>query len=105
MARKLIGFLASKECKNLVYKLYPDLEKREFAKILAFISGIRNRFGRIYVGRKDLMKIWFQGPKSQRSPQFYEILRRVSHHYLEHICPNSILLSKKIKKSLKRVHL
>lgn len=57
-----------------------------------------------YIGNKDLLRIWY-GPGDLSDQKYYYLMRVLSKHYLENECTNSILLSRRIKPSLKADHL
>lgn len=104
LVRKLFGFLTSERCKDLIHRIDPELSKIEVSKIIGFVQGIKNSLGS-YVGKRNLKKLWFKDRKTNRSSKVHEVLRRVSRYYFENECANSIILSKRIKSSLKPIHL
>jgi hypothetical protein len=57
-----------------------------------------------YIGNKDLTRIWFDEDNILDKKNHY-IMRVLSKHYLEKECTPSILLSRRIKPSLKVDHL
>lgn len=71
---------------------------------MTFVQSIKNSLG-TYVGKRNLRKLWYKDGKMGKSSKTYEIIRRLSKYYLQKECPNSIILSKRIKSSLKIVHL
>ena len=74
------------------------------SRVFTFVQSIKNSIG-TYVGKRNLRKLWYKDSKVSKSGKTYEIIRRLSRYYLEVECPNSIILSKRIKSSLKSVHL
>jgi len=60
-----------------------------------------------YIGNKDLLRIWFgeEGIRTSADERNYRLMRVLSKHYLEKECASSILLSRRIKPSLKADHL
>jgi hypothetical protein len=63
---------------------------------MTFVQSIKNTIG-TYVGKRNLRKLWYKDSKVVKSSKTYEIIRRLSRYYLEVECPNSIILSKRIK--------
>jgi hypothetical protein len=50
-------------------------------------------------------RIWFRETKSPRQKEFLRMIRILSKHFLNNGCISSILLSKRMKESLKEEHL
>ena len=71
IARKLLVFLYSDECKQVMHRLYPDLGKGDISRIRSFIKQIKNKIGNAYLGKKDLMKLWHRDNRKRRNPRFY----------------------------------
>ena len=81
LARKLLSFLLSSQCRGLISQLYPELGRPEITKVLAFVTSIKNSFNS-YVGKKNLKRLWQRGPKSSTHNRNFEVIRRLSRFYL-----------------------
>jgi hypothetical protein len=73
-------------------------------KFYEFTNSIKKSLS-FYIGNKDLMKIWYRKSKNLKQAEYYKMIRILSRYFLHNCCVSSILLSKRMKHSLKKEHL
>jgi hypothetical protein len=58
-----------------------------------------------YFNQEKLKKLWHSDPPSERDSLNYEIVRKLSYYYLEHLLVLAIMTSKKMPANVKPLHL
>jgi hypothetical protein len=106
ISRKLINYLCSSRSGNVIRQIQPAVTLAELESFYEFAKRLKNSMS-FYIGNKDLLRIWFgEGLVHVGNDDHnYRLMRILSKQYLEHECANSILLSRRIKPSLKADHL
>jgi|JI6StandDraft_1071083.scaffolds.fasta_scaffold10472_8 hypothetical protein len=101
LARKILGFMCSEDSRSILRLSFPELSESKANEYYRFIQQQKSSLS-FYIGNRDLARIWYN-PEGQ--PEFLRIARVLSKWFLENECATSIVLSRRMKASLKIEHL
>lgn len=104
IARKILGFISSEDSRRIIMSLFPQLTRSDIMKFYEFTNNIRKSLN-FYIGNKDLLRIWYRKSKNSKQAEYYRMIRVLSKYFLNNCCVSSVLLSKRMKPSLKKEHL
>ena len=101
LARKILGFISSEDSRSILLHSSPGISESDVNEYYHFIQQQKSSLN-FYIGNRDLTRIWYN-PESP--PNLIRYARILSKWFLENECVSSIVLSRRMKASLKIEHL
>lgn len=105
IGNQLLTYLyIQKKNNRVIRRLFPDITDDELLSYYEFARKLKEcMYG--YFNQEKLKKLWHSEPSSEKDRLSYEIVRKLSFYYLEHLLVLAIMTSKKMPVSVKPLHL
>lgn len=105
IGNQLLTYLyIQKKNHRVIRKLFPSITEEELCHYYEFARKLKEcMYG--YFNQKKLKKLWHSQPANEKDRFNYEIVRKLSFYYLEHLLVLAIMTSKKMPASVKPLHL
>jgi hypothetical protein len=105
IGNQLLTYLyIQKKNHRVIRRLFPHITEEQLCSYYEFARKLKEcMYG--YFNQEKLKKLWHSEPPNGKDRFNYEIVRKLSYYYLEHLLVLAIMTSKKMPAGVKPLHL